>query len=279
MKNRLAILLLVILCSLSAAAQYNNLEFVENKGQWNSKVQYMGDMNNGAFFLRKTGYTILQHRSEDLKRLGSLMHKDGPTSQHHNSAGKHADPEKEPAGGGASDNNNYLLRSHAYEMEFEGANASTRLTGDKPLNTVNNYFLGNDSTKWAAECKLYQGVTYENLYPNIDAKYFTVDGVLKYEFIVKPGGNPSDILMHFKGTNGLKLKNNELIIKTSVGDITELAPYTYQFVGNEKKVVDCRYVLNGNKVSFKLKQYDPSVTLVIDPSLIFATFTLSLIHI
>ena len=30
-----------------------NIEFIENKGQWDSRVQYMGTVSNGAFFSKK----------------------------------------------------------------------------------------------------------------------------------------------------------------------------------------------------------------------------------
>jgi gliding motility-associated-like protein len=258
-------------------AQQQPLEFVENKGQWETPVKFKGEMNNGAFFLRSTGYTVLQHNSEDLRRIGQIMHRDGPTHHQHTkaSSAKSVDQEGGPEGGGGGpQNQNLILRSHAYEMDFLGANPQAKLVGDRPIQSLNNYFIGSDSTKWASNVRLYRGVTYQQLYAGIDAKYFTVDGGLKYEFLVAPGANPDQIVMQFKGVDGLRIRNQELVVKTSVGDVVELAPYTYQYINNQKKVIDCRYeLLSGNRVRFKIKNYDRQFPLVIDPSLIFATFT------
>jgi gliding motility-associated-like protein len=276
--KKIAIWLPILILGISSCwAQQQPLEFVENKGQWEAPVKFKGDMNNGAFFLRSTGYTVLQHQADDLRRIGQLMHRDGPTHHHHAQPGvnaKIANPGDGSGGNAGSGSKDYILRSHAYEMDFEGANAAAKIIGDRPLDTHHNYFVGNDSTKWASNVRLFRGVTYQELYRGIDAKYFTVDGSLKYEFLVQPGADPSRIVMKFKGIDGLKIRNNELVIKTSVGDVVELSPYTYQFINNEKKIIDCRYeIMSGNRVRFKIKNYNPQYPLVIDPSLIFATFT------
>jgi gliding motility-associated-like protein len=280
--NKTIILLLTVLATLpTLAQQYNNLEFVENKGQWNSKVKFQGEVGNGAFFLRNSGYTMLQHNEGDMVKLSESVHGHLPanaavtaTSQVNNRVA----PINENVGGGGggttgSVNKPITVRSHAYEVDFVGMNTNARIVGEKPLETYNNYLIGDDKSKWATRCNIYQLVTYENVYPNIDVRYFTNDGVLKYEFVVKPGGNTANIVMRFKGADGLKIKNNELIIKTSVGDVTELAPYTYQYVNKEKRIIDCKYQVKGNDVSFKLKEYDGNATLVIDPTLIISALS------
>ena len=50
------------LTAFAAIAQsYNNIEFIENKGQWDSRVKYKGDVSNGTFFIRSGGFTVVQH--------------------------------------------------------------------------------------------------------------------------------------------------------------------------------------------------------------------------
>ena len=67
---------LITLCSLQALAQKNtnSLEFVENKGQWDKSVSFMSDLGNGAFYLQKSGFKVLQHNSADLMKLAELTH-------------------------------------------------------------------------------------------------------------------------------------------------------------------------------------------------------------
>ena len=71
------------------------------------------------------------------------------------------------------------------------------------------------------------------------------------------------------------IKNNQLYIKTSVGDVKELAPYSYQFDKvNGKTDINCKYeIVNSNTVRFKIKAYAKDVPLIIDPTLIFSTFS------
>lgn len=69
------------------------------------------------------------------------------------------------------------------------------------------------------------------------------------------------------------IKDKELIIKTPVGDVKELYPYSYQPSPKGKQEVDCRYVLKNNILTFSVKGYDPAQTLIIDPTIIFSSFT------
>ncbi|MCU1295712.1 MAG: cell surface protein, partial [Bryobacterales bacterium] len=147
------------------------------------------------------------------------------------------------------------------------------IAGDKPLATYNNYFLGNDPAKWKGNCSIYQAVTYRNIYPGVDVRYYTNEGKLKYDIIINAGADLSRIAMKYEGVDGLEVKNEQLIIKTSVGNMGELAPYAYQVVNGQKKVVDCRFKVAGNIVKFALGNYSSSSTLVIDPTLVFSTFT------
>ena len=58
-----------------------------------------------------------------------------------------------------------------------------------------------------------------------------------------------------------------------MGEFRESYPYTYQSGLKKEKEVSCRYVVKDNIVRFDVKDYDPSSTLVIDPTLIFCSFT------
>lgn len=235
---------------------FAQMEFVENKGQWHENVQYKGDFTSGAFFLENKGFTVVLHDASDLNQLAAMVH-------------GHAAPASGPANtGGAA-----LLHSFAYKVKFLGGNPKMQALPDKPLPTRNNYFLGNNPAAWAGECKVFTAVTYANVYPNIDVRYYSDAGRLKYDFIVHPGGNPAYIALQYDGPRELQLKDRQLIINTPVGDVTELSPYSYQTGVKGKQEVGCRYVVKGNLVTFKVEDYDLKQTLIIDPSVIFSTFT------
>ena len=72
--------------------------------------------------------------------------------------------------------------------------------------------------------------------------------------------------MKYTGANKLAVKNKQLLITTSLGDNRELSPYTYQVVDNKREELECRYVVDGDVVRFKVKNYTPGKTMIIDPT-------------
>ena len=167
----------------------------------------------------------------------------------------------------------FTIHSHAYKVEFLNGNKIAEVIPDKPLPGYNNYFIGNDPSKWASDCKVYQGITVKEVYPNVDVRYYSNAGAVQYDLIVKPGADISRIALKYNGADKLELKNKQLVIGTSAGNLKELSPYTYQVDENGRKQVNCKYILKNNVVTFDVKGYDKSSTLIIDPSLVFCSFT------
>jgi gliding motility-associated-like protein len=257
-------------CTIQAQA---NFEFVENKGQWDSRVQLKGAFTSGAFFLREKGFTVLLHNPYDLQKMVHDHHGNSAKNTSANNALSASRPGDEGPEGIRTDSGN-ILHSHAYNVDFLGATPGLKAQPDKLQDSYNNYFLGSDKSKWAANCKIYKAVNYKNLYPGIDIRYYSDNGTLKYDLLVSPGADVNAIAMQYEGVDKLSIKNNELIIATSVGDVKELYPYSYQFDKiTGKKEVPCKFeIVNGNIVKFKIKNYDKTQPLVIDPTLVFSTF-------
>ena len=249
---------LIICCSfLLATADANaQIEFIQNKGQWDSQVEYKGDFSSGSFFLEKQGFTVVLHNTADLKKVADRLHGTNLLTT-----------------GDAP----VVLNSFAYKVNFLGSNVSTRLGAagapEKIQAYHNNYFIGSDQSKWASDCKIAQAVSYKNIYPNIDVRYYTEGSKMKYDIIVHPGGNVNAIAMKYSGIDKIEVKNKELMLNTPVGSVKELYPYTYQVQEGKKQNINCRYVVKDDIVRFKVSNYDPKETLIIDPSLIFSTFT------
>lgn len=238
---------------LAAVAQsYNNIEFIENRGQWDSRVKYKGDVSNGAFFIRDGGITVLQYNPADFANAMKLLH--GP----------------KPAGIAG---NNYMVRTHAYHIDFLGASTEIKSQADKQISSFNNYFYGNDQSKWAGGCHIYQAITLQNVYPNVDVRYYTDNGFLKYDIIVKPGGDVSRIALKYNGVDQVQTRKGELVIGTSVGELKESSPFTYQAGLTGRKEINCKYSVKNNVVRFDVKDYDPAATLIIDPVIVFCSFS------
>ncbi|HEU4472119.1 MAG TPA: PKD domain-containing protein [Flavisolibacter sp.] len=241
-------ILLALSCLLGIVVFGQNIEFIENKGQWDKSVSFMGQVTNGNFFIHPNGYTVLQYNAEDWHEMNEQIH-------------------------GKSSSKPVVLRSHAYRVDFQGANTKASIVADKPVFSYNNYFIGDDPSKWAANCRIYQGITIKDIYPNIDLRYYTDKGTLKYDLVVHPGGSVADIALKYTGVDELKVKNKELVIGTSLGELKERYPYTYQYGEKGRTEIGAKYSVKGNTVKFDVKQYDPSAILVIDPTLEFCSFS------
>lgn len=252
--------LIVIFCfcfTINLAAQ-QSLELIENKGQWDKSIAFKGNLHNGAIGLTTNGgYKMLLHNVDDLKEISERYHPVHNNHQHKKT----------------NNQEDLILRSHMYEVSFLNGNKKPIIEAEKELIGVNNYLLGNDPSKWARDCKIYTVVTYKNIYPNIDVRYYTGNNHIKYDIIIHPGGNPKNIALYIDGAEGVKVKNGKLEVKTTTNTITEDKPYTFQSAINGKKTINCDYLVKGNIVTFSMEDYDATKTLVIDPQLVFSTFT------
>lgn len=238
-----------------AQTAYSQIEFIENKGQWNSEVKFRSEAGSGAFYLQKNGFTIAQNNPADLENIKEIRH-------------------REVAGADIKQKSSVtVIHSHAYTVKFLNSQ-DPQILPDKPVPSVNNYFIGNDPGKWASNCRIFKGITYKEIYPGIDVRYYSDAGSnLKYDFIVHPGADVNKIAMKYTGADKLSVKDKQLVVSTSLGDNKELSPYTYQVTENKRQELDCRYVVDGDVVKFKVRNYDPTKTLIIDPTEIFFSYS------
>ncbi|MFZ6023109.1 MAG: PKD domain-containing protein [Bacteroidota bacterium] len=275
MYKRIYILMVFLLAAVThsvAQSGFSNFDFVENKGQWDSNIKFYGKISTGSFYLQPKGFTVLLHNPKDLQDIMQKRHVEQTgipdKVQNDSSSSVRNNPQKSKE--------ESILHSHAYTVSFVGCNENIEIIPEKMQQAYSNYFIGNDPAHWAANCRTYQALVYKNVYPNIDIRYYSYGGSLKYEFIIRPGGEVSNIAMKYEGVEGISIKKRELLIKTSVGEVKELYPYSYQATEytNSREEINCRYeVSTDNVVRFKIKNYSRNTTLIIDPTLIFSTFT------
>ena len=264
--KRLLAFIIVMFTAGYASAQY--FQFVENKGQWDSTIKFKTDFKGGLLNLTPSGYRVVLHDQTELKELAEFY------SGHQT---EQADTGKNGQAVKAKTLRQLKLHSHAYEIAFLNANENAVAVPDKPTQLVNNYFIGKDSTKWRRGCRVYNAVTYKNIYKNVDIRYYSDNGTLKYDIIINPGADVSKIAMQFKGLDELSLnKYGNLALKTSVGEVYQSIPLSYQVLSNARTNVKGAFKLEGNTVRFNLGKYDKKATLVIDPTMIFSTFAGSL---
>ncbi|WP_169924872.1 DUF7948 domain-containing protein [Thermoflavifilum aggregans] len=250
------------------------LLFIQNKGQWDADILYRADLpGNGQLFLKKDGIAVTVFNQEDVETLLESVHQDNPASS--SAQPGNATSRQHAGSSGAA---GVLVRGQMYEMRFEAARqmANSDIVPDHSSAAYYNYFIGNDPARWATHVQAFEAVTYRQIYPHVDVRVFSSGSRLTYDVIVYPGGNPDQVIMSYQGVDKIEVKNDKLVIYTRYGQIEEQTPYAYQFIGNEKHTVTCKFKVRGNQVQFHFphpEEWNRRVPLIIDPTIIFSSFT------
>jgi gliding motility-associated-like protein len=242
----------------------SQLDYISNDGQWEENVLFKADLKGGFVFVEKNKLTYLFYDSEKIAHT------------HHNHD-KYIieDGKKKLNPDFVEENSDDKINAHAYNIEFLHANLNTTLSKEQKSEYYFNYYLGADESKWATNVGAYKVVKYENLYNKIDAKVYSNGFSMKTDYIVKSGGDPNSIKLKYNGLDkiAIDVKGN-LVLTTSINTITEFAPYTYQIINGNKKEIKTKYLLNNNIISFEvLEDYDKNYDLIIDPTLVFSTYS------
>lgn len=147
-------------------------------------------------------------------------------------------------------------------------------SGQEELPGKVNSFTGNDRAAWRTNIPTYAKVLYANVYPNIDLVYYGNQGRLEYDFVVRPGSDPSAISLRFDGPDGLQLdEHGNLLLRLGARTITQLRPFAYQDQDGTRVPVPAGYrVGSDGLVRFDLGAHDRATPLVIDPVLAYSTY-------
>ena len=246
--------LLAAFVALGAAALAQPALFVPNQGQWADDFAWRIDVPSGALFLEDDAFTWNFRHPDDVASIQELK-----------------EQRIEPPPGG------YSVRGHAFRTRFVGAGHRDRPTRmeavGEPASHWHNYYLGADPDRWRGRVPLYDGVRYTDLYPGIDLIVHSHTGALKYDLIVQPGARPGFVEIAYEGDVRLSLRDGALHVRHTAGDWVEAAPVAWQEVRGERRPVDVRFVLRGERVGFEIGRYDSRHPLVIDPVFIFGTFS------
>jgi hypothetical protein len=241
----------------TASSKINSINknfFIENKGQWPSEVKYLAKVGGMNAWITNSGvvYDYYQvKRNYTQQQLEKLT------------------PDKKTK----FEQDNTSINGHVVKMQLVSANGNAVSTPDNRQEGYYNYFLGNDETKWASNVPLYGNVAINEIYPKIDVKYYFDGKNIRYDYIVKPGADISKLKMKFEGQESVRInESGELVIKTSLGEVTNGKLYSYQNDKGKEKEVTCTFKQDTDgSINLSVKDYDKTKDLIIDP-LIYSTF-------
>jgi hypothetical protein len=232
-----------------------SLAFTENRGQWNERALFRAETGGAAFFFSRSEVSYLFVR---------------------NSAGTEVSPLAEKRDiSGKSERPLPAEEALLIKAKFIGANGAVEVRGEGRLPHDNNYFLGNDPELWRTHVPNYSAVVYRDLWQGIDLRYHGNGMGMKYDFIVNPGAEISQIMVRYEGVTDLSITTQgALEARTAFGTVYENIPLIYQEVDGALRRIAGHYVIYDEETfGFELEEvYNPGQALVIDPELVYSTY-------
>jgi hypothetical protein len=222
--------------------------YVENKGQWPSQIVAAKTSGVAQLYLRRDGMRI------KLSNYGSIA------ANHQK--GKVFSPEEA------------RITGHVYDMQFIGCTPTSHIEKSNAGLCQYNFFLDEDASRWAPECRSFGEVRLHEIYPGIDFKLYEQDGMTKYDFMLAPGADYRQIRLQYSGMDRISIEHSRIRIDLSQQQVYEQAPIAWQMIEGKKVWVACSYQLVDQQISFSLGHtYDPTYPLIIDPQLVFSTYS------
>jgi len=250
------LVLLLYKFSFSQEITYNHSvshSFMENKGQWLQDVLFKSKFYGGNMWIQ-------QHKFIFQLQDFSALH-----ASHFHNEENHLHLQEHKA---------LFNKEHVVHFTFRNSNRVENIDKMGQSSFYHNYFIGNDPKKWANEVRGYSKAILKNLYNGIDLKLIEQKEQLKYEFHVGQNIDPKQIKIDIAGASKIQIDTKgNLNVFTPIGNIIEEKPYAYQIKNGKIVEIDCRFELEDSTLTFSLGTYDPTVVLVIDPTLVFATYS------
>lgn len=284
-KHLILLLMLVILIASMPAIAFSQeaivvnsgkipLAFTANEGQINSQVKFTAAGNGAQMFFTSGGTIIILSREIEgsvARRAQRGLAKQGGESEYSAPSNHLAErkPEKE-------------MEHYGMKVNFIGANQNPEATGEDRLLWNNNYFIGNDPSRWRTDVPNYVKIRLKNLYNGIDLVYYGNNNRIKYDFVLQPGAHADQVLLSYELGEGVAQggslsinQSGQLIIKTPFGELIEEKPYAYQEIDGRRIDITVEYRIvseEKNQFTFSLSGYNNRFPVIIDPELIYSTF-------
>jgi hypothetical protein len=226
----------------------SNLVFIENKGQWHSDVLYLCRMGGLDAWITRYGVNYTFYKLEEAV---STERKE------------HAIPDK-------FEHKDYNMVGHRVLMKLQNYNPNPAREGKEKQEGYYNYFIGNDPSKHASYVGLYKEAVVKDVYKGIDLRYYFDKGGLRYDYVVHPGADPSQIVFMLEGSDKTYVnERGNLVFTTRFGEVAMAELKTYQ--ERDKKVITSQFIKRGGKWGIALASYDKTQALIIDP-LVYSTY-------
>jgi hypothetical protein len=136
-----------------------------------------------------------------------------------------------------------------------------------------NVFAGDHGLATVSHWRRYEDITYRDVYPGVDARFRSSSGEMELDFLVQPNAHPSQIALRAEsGTNfSLDAATGDVLAWHGKARFRLRRPRAFQPGPSDPIEVAALPVINGDVLTFRLTDYDPTRALTIDP--LIATYS------
>ena len=163
----------------------------------------------------------------------------------------------------------------ALRVQFLDANPSAHIAGQDQLPGVMNFYADDDPARWRSNLPTYGAIVYGGLYDGIDLMYNGREGSLKGTYTIDPGGQPDRIRWRYHGADQVTIDPASGDLHLTLGEtrMIERAPIAWQIRSGVERPIGVRYSAHSDgSFGFVVEAYDPTLPLIIDPTLIYGTY-------
>ena len=120
----------------------------------------------------------------------------------------------------------------------------------------------------------YNSVNLGEVWPGIDISLHSYNSRVEKYIEIQPWSDISLIQVQISYAQSLKIQNDgNLVVSTDNGPVIFNEPYAYQIKGGTRISVPVTYQVDNLTYGFQVKDYDPSVVLIIDPLIMVDSYS------
>lgn len=212
--------------------------FVENKGQIYAEARFESRWRANHIYLTPDGLAFLFVESDLAQKVHGRQWAEAPIP----------------------------VRAHFVRIRWVGGRA-VEPEGLEPETTRYNFFLGS----WrGVNARGFRQVLYREIYPGVSLRVRFTEKGLKWDWEAQSPAALSRIRLQYEGV-GLSVEEQRLGLHTCVGTFWEEMPAVYEAATG--KPLAARYVLEGAFVRYELVDSKTRAALVVDPVVVFSTYS------
>ncbi len=248
----------------SIYAHNTPIAFVQNKGQIitpksiNAPIAYL-NLPLATVYVHHDGLRITVTNSDDQPKIHKSFHLQGTDSQ-------------------------FIIRKQTFDLRFINSSKPSEVQFLNPLNYYLNFYLSDNPDNWISQIYPYGKIVLKNVYPKIDFVIYTSQESIEFDWIIHPGANPNLIQLKTDNNCRISIDNQSISFIGQNAKFQLNAPKAYSKAPlrnnnlpstfNSPNAITCHYKkLKNNTIAFKLGAFNPLDTLVIDPILVFSTYS------